>query len=62
MDFIIGLPNTSQRHDSIWVIIDRLTKTTHFLPVHTTNNAKKYTEIYLDQIVHLHGVRQDDHF
>jgi hypothetical protein len=56
MDFIIGLPNTSQRHDSIWVIVDRLTKTAHFLPVHTNYNAKKYAEIDLDQIVRLHGV------
>ena len=56
MDFIIGLPNTSQKHDSIWVIVDRLTKTAHFIPVHTTYSAKKYAEIYLDQIVRLHGV------
>jgi hypothetical protein len=56
MDFIVGLPNTSQKHDSIWVIIDRLTKTAHFLPVHTTYSAKKYAEVYLDQIVRLHGV------
>jgi transposase InsO family protein len=56
MDFIVGLPNTSLRHDSIWVIVDRLTKTAHFLPVHTTYNAKKYAEIYLDQIVRLHGI------
>jgi hypothetical protein len=56
MDFIVGLPNTSLRHDSIWVIVDRLTKTAHFLSVHTTYNAKKYAEIYLDQIVHLHGI------
>jgi hypothetical protein len=56
MDFIIGLPNTSQRHDSIWVIVDRLTKTAHFLPVHTTYTARKYAEIYLDQIVRLHGI------
>jgi hypothetical protein len=56
MDFIVGLPNTSQRHDSIWVIVDRLTKTAHFLPVHTTYNAKKYAEIYLDQIIRLHGI------
>jgi hypothetical protein len=41
MDFIVGLPNTSLRHDSIWVIVDRLTKTAHFLPVHTTYIAKK---------------------
>jgi hypothetical protein len=45
MDLIIGLPNTSLRHDSIWVIIDRLTKIAHFLSVHTTYNAKKYAKI-----------------
>jgi hypothetical protein len=56
MDFIVGLPNTSLRHDSIWVIVDRLTKIAHFLPVHTTYNAKKYAEINLDQIVRLHGI------
>jgi hypothetical protein len=56
MDFIVRLPNTSQRHDSIWVIIDHLTNTAHFLPVHTTYNAKRYAKIYLDQIVRLHGV------
>jgi transposase InsO family protein len=56
MDFIVGLPQTSQKHDSIWVIIDRLTKTTHFLPVHTIYTAKKYAEIYLEQIIRLHGV------
>jgi hypothetical protein len=41
MDFIVGLPNTSRHHDSIWVIVDRLTKTAHFLPVHTTHRTKK---------------------
>jgi hypothetical protein len=56
MDFIVGLPNTSQKHDSIWVIVDRLKKTAHFIPVHTTYNAKRYAEIYLDRIVCLHGV------
>ena len=38
------------------MIIDRLTKTAHFLLVHTTYSAKKYAEVYLDQIVHLHSV------
>jgi hypothetical protein len=56
MDFIVGFPNTSQKYDSIWVIIDRLTKTAHFLPVHTTYTVKKYAEVYLDQILRLHGV------
>jgi hypothetical protein len=51
MDFIVGLPNTSRHHDSIWVIVDRLTKTAHFLPVHTTHKTEKYVEIYVDQIV-----------
>jgi hypothetical protein len=56
MDFIVGLPNTSRHHDSIWVIVDRLTKTAHFLPVHTTHKTEKYAEIYVDQILHLHGI------
>jgi hypothetical protein len=56
MDFIVGLPNTSRHHDSVWVIVDRLTKTAHFLPVHTTHKADKYADIYIDQIVCLHGI------
>jgi hypothetical protein len=40
MDFIVGLPNTSRHHDSIWVIVDRLTKVAHFLPVHTTDRLR----------------------
>jgi hypothetical protein len=56
MDFIVGLPNTSWHHDSVWVIVDRLTKTAHFLPVHTTHKTEKYAEIYIDQIVRLHGI------
>jgi hypothetical protein len=56
MDFIVGLPNTSRHHDSIWVIVDRLTKIAHFLPVHTTQKTEKYVEIYIHQIVRLHGI------
>src|SRR5579883_1978681 len=56
MDFIVGLLTTSHRHDSIWVIVDRLTKTAHFIPVHTIYTAKKYAELYMDRIVCLHGV------
>jgi hypothetical protein len=56
MDFIVGLPNTSQHHDSIWVIVDRLTKVAHFLLVHTTNKAHKYAELYIDRIVCLQGL------
>jgi hypothetical protein len=56
MDLVVGLPNTSRNHDSIWVIVDRLTKTAHFLPVHTTHKAEKYAEIHIDRIVCLHGI------
>ena len=58
MDFIIGLPRATQGYDSIWVIIDRLTKSTHFLPVRTIYLAKQYAERYLTKIVCLHGVSQ----
>jgi hypothetical protein len=48
MDFIVGLPLTPRKHDSIWVIVDRLTKTAHFIHVHTTYSAERYAEIYVD--------------
>jgi hypothetical protein len=56
MDFIVGLPLTPRKHDSIWVIVDQLTNTAHFIPVHTTYSAERYAEIYVDLIVRLHGV------
>ena len=56
MDFVVGLPCTSKGYDSIWVIVDRLTKLAHFIPVDTKYIAKKYAEIYFDRIVTLHGV------
>jgi hypothetical protein len=56
MDFITGLPKTIHGYDSIWVIVDRLTKSAHFLPVKTTYRAKQYAELYLTRIVCLHGV------
>ena len=56
MDFITGLPLTQQGHDSIWVIVDRLTKSAHFVPVNTRYLARKYAELYFSPIVRLHGV------
>lgn len=56
MDFITRLPKTSQRYDSIWVIVDWLTKSAHFLPVKTSFSAKNYAMLYLSRIVCLHGV------
>ncbi|KAK2401008.1 hypothetical protein QL285_050644 [Trifolium repens] len=56
MDFITGLPKTRRKHDSIWVIVDRLTKSAHFLPVRATDTAAKLTDIYIAEIVRLHGI------
>ena len=47
MDFITGLPMTQQSHDSIWVIIDRLTKSAHFVLVNTRYLARRYAELYI---------------
>ncbi|WVZ63891.1 hypothetical protein U9M48_013485 [Paspalum notatum var. saurae] len=56
MDFIVGLPLTQKGYDSIWVIIGRFTKSAHFIPIKTTYWAKQYAELYIAQIVSLHGV------
>ena len=56
MDFIVGLPKTSKGYDSIWVIVDRLTKSAHFLPVKTTHTAKQYAQLYMNCILSLHGI------
>jgi hypothetical protein len=56
MDFIVGLLLTARKFNSIWVIMDRLTKSTHFIPVNTNYNAQKYAEIYIARVVCLHGV------
>ena len=56
MDFIVGLSLSSKGMDSIWVIVDRLTKSAHFLPVKTIYDADKLATIYIDEIVRLHGV------
>lgn len=56
MDFIVGFPRSSKGMDSIWVIVDRLTKSAHFLPVKTIYNADKLAILYIDEIVRLHGV------
>jgi hypothetical protein len=56
MDFIVGLPLTTRKFDSIWVIIDRLSKSAHFIPVHTNYNVQNYARVYIDRVLCLHGV------
>jgi len=46
MDFIVGLPLTQKGHNSIWVVVDRLTKSAHFIPVHSTYRPSDYAELY----------------
>nr|GEW41658.1 putative reverse transcriptase domain-containing protein [Tanacetum cinerariifolium] len=56
MDFVIVLPRTPSGYDLIWIIVDRLTKSAHFLPVKTTDSIEKLTQLYLKEIVCRHGV------
>ena len=58
MDFIVGLPRTPKGYDSIWVIIDRFTKSAYFILVKTIYHAKTYAKLYIARIVSLHGVPQ----
>jgi transposase InsO family protein len=56
MDFIVRLPRTQAGYDSIWVIVDRITKVAHFIPVKTTYSGAKLAKLYMSWIVCLHGV------
>ena len=51
MDFVVGLPRTRGQNDSIWVIVDRLTKSSHFIHVKSTYRAEDYARLYTDEIV-----------
>jgi transposase InsO family protein len=56
MDFIIGFPRTSKQHDSIMVVVDKLTKATHFIPLKTTHRAADVADIFLKEVTRLHGI------
>jgi transposase InsO family protein len=56
MDLIVGLPMMARKFDSIWVIMDRLSKSAHFIPVHTNYNVQKYAGIYIARVLCSHGV------
>ncbi|GJR62214.1 reverse transcriptase domain-containing protein [Tanacetum coccineum] len=68
MDFVTKLPKTSIRHDTIWVIVDRLTKSTHFIPTRAIDSMETLTRLYIKEIVSQHGVPisiisdRDSHF
>ncbi|KAK8655771.1 hypothetical protein V6N13_108337 [Hibiscus sabdariffa] len=56
MDFVTGLPLTLSKKDSVWVIVDRLTKSAHFIPVRSNYSVDKLAKLYISEIVRLHGV------
>jgi IS30 family transposase len=56
MGFIVGLPRTRAGYDSIWVVVDHLTKAVHFIPVKTTYSSAVLADLYTSRIVCLHGV------
>ncbi|XP_057426000.1 uncharacterized protein LOC130719393 [Lotus japonicus] len=56
MDFVTALPLTRRRFDAIWVVVDRLTKTAHFVPINLNYKVEKLAEIYIAEIVRVHGV------
>jgi hypothetical protein len=56
MDFIVGLPMMARKFDSIWVIVDRLSKSAHFIPINTKYRVEKYAEIYIARVICLHRI------
>jgi transposase InsO family protein len=58
MDFIVGLPRTQAGYNLIWVIVDRITKVAHFIPVEMTYSGVKLAELYMSRIMCLHGVQK----
>nr|GEU53987.1 reverse transcriptase domain-containing protein [Tanacetum cinerariifolium] len=68
MNFVTKLPKTSNRHDTIWVIVDRLTKSAHFIPTKETDSMETLTRLYIKEIVSRHGMPisiisdRDSHF
>ena len=56
MDFVTHLPWTPQRHDAVWVIVDQLSKSAHFLAMQMTFTLERFCRLYIREIVRLHGV------
>ncbi len=56
MDFVVGLLKAPNGQDAIWVVIDRLTKSAHFIPLKITDSMQKLAELYIKEIVRLHGI------
>ena len=56
MDFIVGLPKARRKHDSIWFIVDRMSKCAQFIHVKSTDRVEDYGKLYIDEIMRWHGI------
>jgi hypothetical protein len=56
MDFVVGFPLTSHRHNSILVIVDKLTKSAHFIPVRDTYDVIDVAHMFISEVICLHGL------
>ena len=56
MGFMMGLPRTPSGHDTISIVVDRLTKSTYFLAIRATSSLDKFAQFYIDEIMRLHGI------
>ena len=56
MNFMVGLPRTQKQYHSIWVVVNMLTKSIHFIPIKYTYSAEDYARIFIDEIVCRHGI------
>lgn len=56
MDFVVGLPYTLEKFYSMWIVVDRLNKSTHLIPVRIDKNVRLLANVHVKEIVRLHGV------
>ena len=56
MDFIVELPRTTKHHEAIWVVMNRLTKSSDFLAIKVTFTTEQLTDLYISEVVRLHGI------
>ena len=56
MHFVVGIPRTRKLHDSIWIIVEKMTKSAHFIHVQSTYRAEDYAKLYIYEIVRWNGI------